>query len=119
MSIPTSISMARTIPWAFQPTDNLLGLQHNIVSVSGGKDSTALLLLAIAMGAPNLRAVFADTGNEHELTLGYIDYLEQATGITIERRSADFSRQIARKREFIETKWRTQGVPESIVEAAL
>lgn len=71
------------------------------------------------MDAPNIRAVFADTGNEHDLTLEYLEYLQQATGITIERRSANFSRQIARKREFIETKWRAQGVPESIVEAAL
>jgi len=114
-----SVNLADAIRWPFQPTDILLGRQHNIVSVSGGKDSTALLLLAQAMDAPNLRAVFADTGNEHELTLEYIDYLEQATGVTIERRSADFSRQIARKRVFIETKWRSQGVPESIIEAAL
>lgn len=119
MTAPTQIDLARAIRWPFHPTEILLGDQLNIVSVSGGKDSTALLLLAIAQGAPNLRAVFADTGNEHELTLEYIDYLEQATGVTIERRRADFSRQIARKREFIATKWRDQGVAESIIEAAL
>lgn len=119
MTALTQIDLATAIRWPFHPTEILLGDQHNIVSVSGGKDSTALLLLAIAQGAPNLRAVFADTGNEHELTLEYIDYLEQATGVTIERRRADFSRQIARKREFIATKWREQGVAESIVEAAL
>jgi len=39
---------------------------HNIVSVSGGKDSTATLLVAIALEAENLQAVFADTGNEQE-----------------------------------------------------
>ncbi|PLV18532.1 phosphoadenosine phosphosulfate reductase [Pseudomonas guariconensis] len=99
--------------------DQLLGTQHNIVSVSGGKDSTATLLLAMALEAPNLRAVFADTGNEHELTLEYLDYLADATGVQIERRRADFSRQIARKREFIATKWREQRVPETIVESAL
>lgn len=99
--------------------DCLIGEQHNIVSVSGGKDSTATLLLAQAMNVPNLRAVFADTGNEHEATLEYLDYLHKATGIPIERRQADFSRQIARKREFIATKWREQGVQEGIVEAAL
>ncbi|HCF0970791.1 TPA: phosphoadenosine phosphosulfate reductase family protein [Pseudomonas aeruginosa] len=113
------VDSSTAIIWPFNPTDSLRGLLHNIVSVSGGKDSTALLLLAIAMEAPNLRGVFADTGNEHDLTLEYINYLEQATGITIERRRADFSRQIARKREFIETKWRAQGVSESIIEAAL
>ena len=113
------IDLARAIRWPFFPTDELLGEQHNIVSVSSGKDSTATLLLAIAMGVPNLRAVFADTGNEHELALEYLDYLEQATGVAIERRRADFSQRIAKKREFIATRWRAQGVAEHIVEQAL
>lgn len=99
--------------------NQVAGQQHNIVSVSGGKDSTATLLLAMTLEVPNLRAVFADTGNEHELTLEYLDYLEQATGVTIERRAADFSRQIARKREFVATKWREQGIAESVVLAAI
>ncbi|WP_301154280.1 phosphoadenosine phosphosulfate reductase family protein [Metapseudomonas otitidis] len=92
---------------------------HNIVSVSGGKDSTATLLVAIALEAENLQAVFADTGNEHEQTYEYLDYLEQATRTPIRRVKADFTQQIARKRRFIETKWREQGVPEEIVLAAL
>ncbi len=92
---------------------------HNIVSVSGGKDSTATLLVAIGLEAENLQAVFADTGNEHEQTYAYLDYLEQATGIQITRVRADFTRQIAGKRRFVETKWREQGVAEEIVQAAL
>lgn len=52
---------------------------HNIVSISGGKDSTATLLLAIALETENLQAVFADTGNEHEQTNEYLDYLELET----------------------------------------
>lgn len=119
VDIGRHIDLATAIRWPFFPANELAGLQHNIVSVSGGKDSTALLLLAIVQGAPNLRAVFADTGNEHEQTLEYIAYLEQATGVAIEHRRADFSRQIARKREFIATKWREQGIAESIVLAAL
>lgn len=112
-----TLAQASPLPW--YGADLVLGQQHNIVSVSGGKDSTATLLLAMAKGAPNLRAVFADTGNEHELTLEYVSYLEQATGVLIERRQADFTQQIAGKRRYIETKWREQGVAESIIEAAL
>lgn len=92
---------------------------HNIVSVSGGKDSTATLLVAIAMETPNLQAVFADTGNEHDLTHTYLDYLEQATGTQITRVRADFTKRIEGKRRFIETKWREQGIAESVVLAAL
>ena len=92
---------------------------HNIVSVSGGKDSTATLLLAIALDTPNLQAVFADTGNEHDQTYRYLDYLEQATHTKITRVRADFTQRIAGKRRFIETKWRAQGVAEPVVLAAL
>lgn len=92
---------------------------HNIVSVSGGKDSTATLLVAIAQEAENLSAVFADTGNEHEATYDYVRYLEQATGVPIRWVRGDFSQQIARKREYVNTKWREQGIPESTIETAL
>lgn len=78
---------------------------QNIVSVSGGKDSTALLLLAIERDTPQLSNVFADTGNEHPITYEYVDYLEQALGIKIQRVRADFTRQIAKKRKFVEEKW--------------
>lgn len=71
----------------------------NLVSVSGGKDSTATLLLAIERGVENLQAVFADTGNEHQITYDYLDYLEQALGITIQRVKADFSGKIKARRD--------------------
>lgn len=71
----------------------------NVVSVSGGKDSTATLLVAIAMEAENLRAVFADTGHEHPQTYEYLDYLEAATGVDIARIKPDFSKGIQQKRE--------------------
>ena len=74
----------------------------NVVSVSGGKDSTATLLLAIERETPNLQAVFADTGNEHPATYEYVEYLERATGIAITKVKADFSRQIERKRARLE-----------------
>lgn len=71
----------------------------NVVSVSGGKDSTAMLLLALEQKAENLIAVFADTGHEHLETYRYIAYLEQALGITIHRVKADFRKQIAEKKQ--------------------
>ncbi|QDH62721.1 phosphoadenosine phosphosulfate reductase family protein [Pseudomonas azotoformans] len=94
-------------------------IAHNIISLSGGKDSTATLLVAIALEAPNLQAVFADTGNEHQQTYEYLDYLEQATRTKITRVRADFTQRIEGKRRFIESKWRAQGIAEEIVLAAL
>jgi 3'-phosphoadenosine 5'-phosphosulfate sulfotransferase (PAPS reductase)/FAD synthetase len=91
----------------------------NIVNVSGGKDSTATLLLAIERGADNLRAVFADTGHEHPATYEYVDYLEAATGIKIKRVRASFKIQIANKREYIARKWAEDGVSEDSIREAL
>lgn len=73
---------------------------HNIVSVSGGKDSTALLLLALERQAPNLQAVFADTGHEHPLTYEYIQYLSE-TVYPIRTVRADFSAEFERRRAFL------------------
>ena len=91
----------------------------NMVSVSGGKDSTATLVLAIALDVPNLRAVFEDTGHEHQATYDYIGYLEDRTGIQIERVRANFDAQIERKRQYIDTKWREEGVAEEKIDRAL
>lgn len=92
---------------------------HNVVSLSGGKDSTATLLVAIAREVENLQAVFADTGNEHEQTYAYLDYLEQSTGVPVRRVRADFGARIAGKRRFIEKHWRAQGISEAVVLSAL
>lgn len=93
--------------------------QHNIVSISGGKDSAATLLVALALEAPNLQAVFADTGHEHEETYKYVHYLAEATGVPIRWVRADFTEQLARKRTFVAAAWREHGVPEDVVLAAL
>ena len=91
-----------------------------LVSVSGGKDSTACLLLALERHPrEEVRAVFADTGNEHAQTYEYIDYLERATGVMIHRLKADFAMQIERKAEFVRTKWPLHGVSQDKVERAL
>lgn len=49
----------------------------NVISLSGGKDSTALALLAIERNVENLRFVFCNTGNEANETLEYISYLDE------------------------------------------
>lgn len=91
----------------------------NVISVSGGKDSTAMLLLAIERGTENIRPVFCDTGNEHPLTYDYVRYLADAVGIEIEWVKADFSAAIERKRVTVETKWREEGISEKKIAEAL
>lgn len=64
-----------------------------IVSVSGGKDSTALYLWALDQwGKDGFRAVFADTGHEHPVTYNYLRNLpDMAKGPVIEWVKEDFS----------------------------
>ena len=82
----------------------------HVVSMSGGKDSTATALLALEkFPKDELRFVFADTGNEHEAVYEYLDYLEVALGITVERLRMNFDKQIAGKRKFIENDERPVG----------
>ena len=69
--------------------------------MSSGKDSTATLLLAIALEVENLQCVFADTGHEHQFVYEYLDYLEEKLNIKIRRVKADFGFEIRRKRSKI------------------
>ncbi|SOE35858.1 phosphoadenosine phosphosulfate reductase family protein [Delftia acidovorans] len=74
----------------------------HVISVSGGKDSTAVLLLALERCPPgSVVPIFCDTGNEHQAVYDYLAYLEQALGVTIHRLRAEFSRQLLAKRMFI------------------
>lgn len=94
-----------------------MSAQH-LVNVSGGKDSTAVYLLAMESGRP-FRAVFADTGNEHEATYEYIEMLHERTGgPKVEMVRADFTRQLAKHREFILREWPKQGISDEIVQEA-
>ena len=57
-----------------------------IISVSGGKDSTAMLLKAIEeYPKSQITPVFCDTGWEHEFTYEYLEYLEKVLDINITR----------------------------------
>jgi len=56
-----------------------------IPSISGGKDSTAMLLMMIERGEPIHSVVFFDTGWEFPQMYDHIDLLEKRTGIKIWR----------------------------------
>jgi len=84
------------------------GTRH-VVSVSGGKDSAATLLLALQrFPREKIIPIFCDTGNEHHEVYDYLAYLEQALDIEIIRLKADFTGQIAAKRMFIARDQRTR-----------
>ncbi|TIR63363.1 MAG: phosphoadenosine phosphosulfate reductase, partial [Mesorhizobium sp.] len=95
------------------------GAVKHIVSVSGGKDSTATYCRAIERGI-EFRAVAADTGNEHPATYEAVNTLHLKTGgPRVEWVKANFDKQIGRKRWFIENHWQGAGVPVDIVDRAL
>jgi len=91
----------------------------HLVSVSGGKDSTATLLLALKQFPKSTHAVFADTGNEHEATYEYLDYLEQALDLKIHRLKQDFTAWWWRRRDYVRDKWPEKGVPSDCVARAV
>lgn len=92
---------------------------HHVSGVSTGKDSQAILALGVAQEIPNFSGAFADTGNEHPAVYEHLEYLRAVSGVNIRTVRADFTRQIARKREYVREKWPEKGVPDWIVERAL
>jgi len=91
----------------------------HLVSCSGGKDSTATLLLALKQFPDRTAAVFADTGNEHEATYEYLIYLEQKLGIKITRLKQDFSDWWWRRHAYVRDKWPAKGVSAERIERVL
>ncbi|MBF0138496.1 MAG: phosphoadenosine phosphosulfate reductase family protein [Magnetococcales bacterium] len=90
-----------------------------VLNVSGGKDSTAMLLWAMERDMTFL-PVFADTGNEHRITLEYIDRLPEMTGCPeIVRVRSDFAEAFQGRRRRLPDKWRKDGVPQDRIDEAL
>jgi len=58
---------------------------NNVLSISGGKDSTAMLLEMLDRGESIHSAIFFDTGWEFPAMYDHIDKLEKYTGIKIWR----------------------------------
>jgi 3'-phosphoadenosine 5'-phosphosulfate sulfotransferase (PAPS reductase)/FAD synthetase len=95
-------------------------MTHILVSVSGGKDSTATLLVALEQHPlEKISGVFCDTGNEHPLTYEAVRYLEQATGVPIRWLKRDFSAWWQRRVEYVRDKWPDKGVPDNVVARVL
>jgi len=69
-----------------------------VVSVSGGKDSTATYLWALEQGF-KFRAVFADTGHEHPVTVNYVRNMHEfCKGPKVEIVKADFTERLKKKK---------------------
>jgi len=85
--------------------------QHQyILNVSGGKDSTAMLLWAMEKNI-NFTPVFSDTGNEHPITLDYIRRLPHRTGCPeITWVKADFSGDFPGRRKRLPAQWEKDGI---------
>ncbi|WP_127483956.1 phosphoadenosine phosphosulfate reductase domain-containing protein [Paenibacillus ehimensis] len=76
----------------------------NVLTVSGGKDSTAMWICAVKELGIEVLPVFCDTGNEHHITYQYINYLEKELG-PVKRIKPDFTERIAKKAEYVRKHW--------------
>lgn len=78
--------------------------RKDVVSCSGGKDSTATYLLALERTGGDFLAVFADTGNEHPAVYEYLAELPRRTGgPEIRTVRADFSARIEKRRAWLQS----------------
>lgn len=76
--------------------------------------------MALELHGPEaVRAVFADTGNEHEATYTYVRYLEQATGVPITWLRRDMAELWWPRRDYVRDKWPEKGVPAEVISRAL
>jgi len=94
----------------------------NLISISGGKDSTAMMLLAYERGV-DAQIVFADTGHEHPETYSYVEYLNDWCHTnwdrTIQVVKADFADKFEARRANIEKLWSQDGIPRERIDRAI
>ncbi len=89
---------------------------RRVVSVSGGKDSGALYMWMVERGC-DFTPVFADVGNEHEITYEYVAELPRRVGgPDITWVKADFAPQLRRRQNYIRYHWRAIGTDEAEAE---
>ncbi len=95
-------------------------MTKHLVSLSGGKDSTATLLLALELhGHENVLAAFADTGNEHPDTYEYVRYLHRTLGVPIQWLKRDLTLEWNSRMDYVRDFWPAKGVPLEVVERVL
>lgn len=104
---------------------HFLDTDKHVVSVSGGKDSGATYLDALERTDGNFIAVFADTGNEHEVTYEYIARIHERTGgPKVQVVKADFAKALEKKLAYLQSgkavsrsvrPWAKERVQEAIV----
>lgn len=69
-----------------------------ICSVSGGKDSAAMYCLMREVYGNDFLPIFADTGNEHTVTVNYVRNMHiMAGGPPVQIVSADFTQKLTKK----------------------
>jgi len=82
---------------------------YHVISVSGGKDSDATLLLALdRVPKERVLPIYCDTGNEHEAVDEHLADLEQRFGLKVTRLVANFDAEIKAKRMFVARDQRTR-----------
>lgn len=95
-------------------------MTKHLVSLSGGKDSTATLLLALELhGHENVLAAFADTGNEHPATYEYVRYLHRTLGVPIQWLKRDLAPEWWARLDYVRDHWPDKGVPQDTVDAVV
>ena len=108
-----------TQPEALTPATGTQG-QVNIVNLSGGKDSTATMMVALATEPlDSIVGVWADTGHEHPMTERYIETLVEKLPVPVVRVAACFRNALELRRERLPQVWGKAGATEAVIAEAV